>query len=98
MHRAELIGYIANDKTSTIRVLVPQSEIELVLDDTAGVDLRFVSRPMKVLHVNHVSREVPAATRQLPSVALSTADGDPIAATRGDDKHLPRLRWFFRWM
>ena len=96
VRRGELIGYIADDATSTVRVIVPQSEIELVRNDTNGVDLRFASRPMKVLHVNQVSREVPTATRQLPSVALSTAGGGPIAVDPGDDKHLRALEVVFQ--
>ena len=64
MDRAQLQAW-ANDEAGVIasaldirRVIVPQSEIELVRDDTRGVDLRFASHPMRVLHVDQVTREV----------------------------------------
>jgi putative peptide zinc metalloprotease protein len=96
LKRGELIGYVLDDDAATIRVIVPQSEIELVRDDTRGVDLRFSSDPMHVLHVDQVSREVPTATRQLPSVALSTAGGGPIAVDPSDDQHLRALEVVFQ--
>jgi putative peptide zinc metalloprotease protein len=96
VRRGELIGYMLDDSAATVRVIVPQSEIELVRDDTNGVDLRFASRPMKVLHVAQISREVPTATRQLPSVALSTVGGGPIAVDPADDQHLRALEVVFQ--
>ena len=76
---------------ATVRVIVPQSETELVRDDTDGIDLRFASRPMEVLHAPQISREVPTATRQLPSVALSTVGGGPSAVDPADEQHLRTL-------
>jgi putative peptide zinc metalloprotease protein len=96
VRRGELIGYMLDDNAATVRVIVPQSEIELVRDDTSGIDLRFASRPMKVLHVAQISREVPTATRQLPSVALSTVGGGPIAIDPADDQHLRALEVVFQ--
>lgn len=96
LRRGELIGYTLNSDDTLLRVIVSQSDIELVRDDTHGVDLRFASRPMKVLHVAQVSREVPTATRELPSVALSSFGGGPIAVDPGDDQHLKALEMVFQ--
>jgi putative peptide zinc metalloprotease protein len=96
MRRGELIGYALDDGAATVRVIVPQSEIELVRDDTRGVDLRFASDPMDVLHVDQVTREVPTATRQLPSVALATFGGGPIAVDPSDEQHLRALEVVFQ--
>jgi|HubBroStandDraft_1064217.scaffolds.fasta_scaffold18631_2 putative peptide zinc metalloprotease protein len=96
MKRGELIGYALDNDAATVRVIVPQSEIELVRDDTRGVDLRFASDPMRVLHVDQISREVPTATRQLPSVALSSVGGGPIAVDPSDDQHLRALEVVFQ--
>jgi putative peptide zinc metalloprotease protein len=96
IRRGELIGYVLDDDAASVRIIVPQSEIELVRDDTSGIDLRFASRPMRVLHVAGVSREVPTATRQLPSVALSTVGGGPIAVDPADDQHLRALEVVFQ--
>jgi putative peptide zinc metalloprotease protein len=93
--RGELIGYVLDDRAVSVRVIVPQSEIELVREDTLGIDLRFASRPMRVIHVDQVSREMPTATRQLPSVALATIGGGPIAVDPADDQHLRALEVVF---
>jgi putative peptide zinc metalloprotease protein len=91
-----LVGYVLDDDAATIRVIVPQSEIELVRNDTNGIDLRFASRPMKVRHVDQVLREVPTATRQLPSVALSSAGGGPFAVDPSDEHHMRALEVVFQ--
>jgi putative peptide zinc metalloprotease protein len=96
MRRGELIGYVLDDDAASVRIIVPQSEIELVRDDMRGVDLRFASRPMRVLHVGQVTREVPTATRQLPSVALATVGGGPIAVDPTDEQHLRALEVVFQ--
>jgi putative peptide zinc metalloprotease protein len=96
MRRGELIGYVLNDDAASVRIIVPQSEIELVREDTRGIDLRFASRPMRVLHVGQVTREVPTATRQLPSVALASVGGGPIAVDPTDEQHLRALEVVFQ--
>ena len=95
LRRGELIGYVFDDAAASVRIIVPQSEIELVREDTRGIDLRFASRPMRVIHVDQVSREVPTATRQLPSVALATVGGGPIPVDPADDQHLRALEMVF---
>jgi putative peptide zinc metalloprotease protein len=96
LRRGELIGYVLDDNAATVRIIVPQSEIELVREDMRGIDLRFASRPMRELHVDHVTREVPTATRQLPSVALATYGGGPIAVDPSDDQQLRALEMVFQ--
>jgi putative peptide zinc metalloprotease protein len=96
MRRGELIGYVLDDDAVSVRVIVPQSEIELVREDTRGVDLRFASHPMRVVHVGQVTREVPTATRELPSVALASVGGGPIAVDPSDEKHLHALEVVFQ--
>lgn len=96
LRRGELIGYVLDDNAATVRVIVPQSEIELVRADTRGIDLRFASHPMRELHVDQIAREVPTATRQLPSVALASVGGGPIAVDPSDDQHLRALEVVFQ--
>jgi putative peptide zinc metalloprotease protein len=96
MRRGDLIGYAFDGGAAVVRVIVPQSEIALVRDDTRGVDLRFASNPMRVLHVDREFREVPTATRQLPSEALATIGGGPFELDPGDDKHQRVLEVVFQ--
>ena len=96
LRRGELIGFVLDEDAAAVRIIVPQSEIELVREDTHGIDLRFASRPMRELHVDQVTREVPTATRQLPSVALTTVGGGPIAVDPSDEQHLRALEMVFQ--
>jgi putative peptide zinc metalloprotease protein len=96
LRRGDLIGYAFDGDAAVVRVIVPQSEIALVRDGTSGIDLRFASDPMRVLHVDHVVREVPTATRQLPSEALATAGGGPFELDPADEKHQRALEVVFQ--
>jgi putative peptide zinc metalloprotease protein len=95
LRRGELIGYVLDARRATIRVIVPQSEIELVRDDTHDIGLRFASDPLRAYSVPAIAREVPTATRQLPSAALSTAGGGGIVADPADEKHLRAMEIVF---
>jgi putative peptide zinc metalloprotease protein len=94
--RGDLIGYAFDGNAAIVRVIVPQSEIALVRDDTRGIELRFASDPMRVLHVDRALREIPTATRQLPSEALATIGGGPFELDPADDKHQRALEVVFQ--
>ena len=47
LRRGELIGYVLDGAAAEVRVIVPQSEIELVRHDTTGVSLRLASDPAR---------------------------------------------------
>jgi putative peptide zinc metalloprotease protein len=96
LRRGDLLGYAFDDDAAVVRVIVPQSEIALVRDDTRGIELRFASDPMRVVRVDRVVREVPTATRQLPSVALATLGGGPFELDPTDEKHERSLEVVFQ--
>ena len=95
LRRGELIGYVLDGDAAEVRVIVPQSEIELVRHDTTGVSLRLASDPARSWAVPDAVREVPMATRDLPSPVLATAAGGPIAADPTDPKHVRALEVVF---
>jgi putative peptide zinc metalloprotease protein len=94
--RGDLIGYAFDGSAAIVRVIVPQADIALVRDDTRGIELRFASDPMHVLHVAHALREIPTATRELPSEALATVGGGPFELDPADDKHQRALEVVFQ--
>ncbi len=96
LRRGDLIGYAFDAKDAVVRVIVPQADIALVRDDTRGIALRFASDPLRVLHVDRAQREVPTATRQLPSEALATTGGGPFELDPSDDKHQRSLEVVFQ--
>jgi putative peptide zinc metalloprotease protein len=95
MKRGDLLGYVVAENAATIRVVVPQSDIDVVRQETGGIDLRFASDPFTARHVNAVDREVPVATRTLPSAALSVPGGGPISVDPSDSKKLQALEMVF---
>ena len=76
--RGELLGYVVDRSEIIARVVVSQSDIDFVRFRTNGVDVRFPER-IDETHPAVLKREVPAATDQLPSRALSQEGGGKIA-------------------
>jgi putative peptide zinc metalloprotease protein len=95
VRRGELIGYVLDPRAATVRIIVPQSEIELVRQDTRDISLRLASDPEDVYHAAAITRQVPTATRTLPSAALSTGAGGTIEVDPADDKHVKALEIVF---
>jgi putative peptide zinc metalloprotease protein len=76
--RGEALAYVTNPAKITVRVVVPQEDVDLVRQRTAAVDVR-LAESLERLAPAHVVREVPAATADLPSSALSVAGGGGFA-------------------
>ncbi len=76
--RGLLLGYIINQDNMRLRVVVPQAGIERVREDTQKVDIR-LARDINKTFSASVIREVPAASRTLPSMALSLEGGGRFA-------------------
>lgn len=72
------LAYVVEPGRPLVRVLVPQDVIDLVRQRTQGVAVRLADRLPEVFEAR-IEREVPAASSQLPSAALSTQGGGDIA-------------------
>lgn len=78
VRRGELVGYVLNPATITARVVVGQTDIDLVRQRTRKVSVRFPEAVHRCVSTR-IFREVPAATDQLPSRTLSLEGGGEIA-------------------
>jgi putative peptide zinc metalloprotease protein len=78
VHRGELVAYVMDFSRMTVRAVIPQSDIDLVRKMTRRVELRTIENIPRVLH-GTVIRAVPAATDELPSLALSAHGGGEIS-------------------
>jgi putative peptide zinc metalloprotease protein len=83
-HGAQL-GYVLDLQAPVARVIVAQGDIDLIRQRTHSVAVRLAARRQHVLPALRL-REVPAATHQLPSLALSSQGGGEIV-TDPSDKH-----------
>lgn len=78
IRRGELLGYVIPQASPIVRVLVPQSRIGVVRDNAREVNIRLVNN-LGVVVPARVIREVPEATTELPSLALSISGGGEVA-------------------
>lgn len=77
LERGELLAYVLDPARYTLLAVVPQSDVDLVRHRTRWVELRSVDRMDTVL-LARITREVPAATTELPSLTLSLHGGGQI--------------------
>ena len=78
IRQGQPLGYVADHDRMVVQVVVTQDEIDLVRQDTRGVQARLAGNLDRVLPAR-ISRQVPAASRELPGLALSVEGGGRIA-------------------
>ena len=97
VQRGQLLAYVNQAADPVVRLVLPQDAVERVHRSATHIDIRTADHPSDVIAA-HISREVPAATDQLPSVSLSLQGGGTIginpvgeAQERGEVRALERL-------
>jgi putative peptide zinc metalloprotease protein len=93
VRQGQEIAYIVDGKSTTARVVVPQQDIDLVRNRTRSIEVRLTERLDDVMEAT-VRREVPAATAELPNLALSM-DGGGLVALDPREKNPRALQKFF---
>jgi putative peptide zinc metalloprotease protein len=83
LKRGELVGYLLERGCVTVRVVVPQADVDFVRYSTRSVQIRFPERISQSLPTL-LRREVPAATDQVPGRALTKEGGGEIAVDPRD--------------
>jgi putative peptide zinc metalloprotease protein len=76
--QGELIAYSMEAPLTQVRASVSQADISLMRRGIEYVEIRLAERLDRIYHAE-VVREVPAASRTLPSPALGKPNGGPIA-------------------
>ena len=92
--RGELLGYVMADDAA-LTVMIPEDAIELVRNNTRGIEARFVSARDRSLKAE-VLRIAPASTRQLPSSVLTLNGGGRIAANPDTSQGLQSFGRYFQ--
>lgn len=75
--RGSVLGDVVDPKALSLITVVPQSIAALVRDNTERIEIRTSDNPMSLVQATMV-REVPSATKQLPSMALALQGGGEI--------------------
>ena len=91
-----LLGYIMGTSESTIVVVVSQSDVALVRENTTTVQLRLAGSLDKPFTAS-IDREIPAASDSLPSPVLGTTGGGRIPVDPSDPKGLQTLTKTFQF-
>ena len=94
LRRGELVAYVAAPANADVRVVVDQDAIGLVRNRTESVQLRLADWAAAPVP-SRILRQVPAATDQLPSLALGSAGGGAIAVDPRDGSGLKALEQVF---
>lgn len=76
--KGDLLAYVVDNHDLIIRAVVTQDDIDLVRQRGAKVSIRLAEDP-EHKYSARVLREVPGGAQELPSLALSTQGGGPIA-------------------
>jgi putative peptide zinc metalloprotease protein len=90
LQQGQLVGYVVGPSVSTVRVVVPQSDVARVSERTRRVEVRLASRVSEPVP-GEILRLVPAASERLPSAALGTAGGGPLPVDPEDPDGLRSL-------
>lgn len=96
VRQGEVLGHVVDLQTITVRVVVPQATIDLVRHRTSGVQVRLAERISEILPAT-ITREVPAATEQLPTPALGSAGGGQVAVDPRDARGLTAIQTVFQF-
>lgn len=93
--KGQLVAYVVEPKELTARVAVGQDDIAQVRQRTRGVEVMLAGWDARPLPA-HIRREVPGASRQLPTAALGTAGGGNFAVDPRDSEGVTALGRVFQ--
>jgi len=84
VRHGDLIGFVADLSTGTVRVAVTQANMGLIRRRTESVSIRLAEHLDEPI-IAAISREMPAATYEIPSAVLGSMGGGPLAVDPGDE-------------
>ncbi len=93
--KGELLGYVVELSTLTVRTVIGQTDIDLIRHETQGVDVRVAERLSETMSAR-VARLVPAASEELPSPALGSEGGGEVPMDPRDPKGQKAMRRMFQ--
>jgi putative peptide zinc metalloprotease protein len=93
--KGELVGYVLELDTITVRGVIPQSSIDLIRYETRAVHVRLAERVRDSVP-GVIRRLVPAATDSLPTTALGTEGGGALPVDPRDNHAATALERVFQ--
>ncbi len=96
LKQGDLVGYVLAIDRPTVRVVVPQSTVDLVRQRCRRVDARMVER-IGPVQPAVIKREVPGALERLPSTVLGRTGGGQIATDPRDNQGTKAFEKMFQF-
>jgi putative peptide zinc metalloprotease protein len=96
VRNGELVGYVSRGENRTVRIVVPQQDIERVRDGVKGVSVRLSPHVERTFRAR-VLRAVPGGQDQLPSRALSREGGGELTLDPRDPEGMRTLERIFQF-
>jgi len=93
--RGKTVGHVLPDAAPVLLVAVPEEQVDLVRSATRAVAVRTAGAVFRGARPVRVLREVPGATRILPSPALARSAGGPFAVVPSSDGRERTILPFF---
>jgi putative peptide zinc metalloprotease protein len=90
------LAHVLNLETLTARVVIFQDKIDLVRQNTLGVEVCLAENLSATLDAS-IQREVPAASDELPSSALGSAGGGSVATDPYDQRGVRAMERVFQF-
>ncbi|MDJ0877462.1 MAG: hypothetical protein QNI86_02565 [Halieaceae bacterium] len=94
LRQGDLLGHVLDGKAPSVRVVLPESAVDRVVRRTRNIEVRLASRPGHTLRGDTL-RDIPKATRNLPSALLGSREGGDIAVDARDQAGLRATRPVF---
>ncbi len=94
LHQGDVSGYVLGHGQAAVLAVIPNDRIGLFRDHVPSVQIRLADRPEHPL-ASQVLRQVPAATRRLPSPMLAAGAGGPTATDPTDPQETTALERIF---
>ena len=94
--RGRALGYVIDYKKLTVRVVVPQDAVDRVRTNVRSIEARLAEDITGVIP-SQLIREVPAASSDLPSIALSLEGGGSIALDPAEKEKPQSFRKMFQF-
>ena len=95
VNKGQLVGYVVEPRELTARVALLQDDIALVRQGTRSVEVMLAAWGADPVPAR-IRREVPGASLQLPTAALGSAGGGPIAVDPRDKQGVTTLKQIFQ--
>lgn len=95
LQKGEIVGYILQGSRPTVRVVVPQTHVDMIRNRKKSIEVR-LARQIGRKFSGTLVRETPAGLDRLPSTALGSAGGGQVTIDPSDEERVKTFERTFQ--